>query len=72
MLLNGYPFVNTSFEDPTLRLAADEMSALTRNRFPGAGNWEVKFAVEENLPSFEVRFENNVLTVAGPGAVEIL
>ena len=72
MLLTGYPVVKGTFEDPTLRLAADEMSALCRKRFQRAGSWSVVFEKDGALPSFEVRFKESVLTVAGPDAVEIL
>ena len=72
MLLTGYPVVKGTFEDPTLRLAADEISALCRKRFQRAGSWSVVFEKDGALPSFEVRFKESVLTVAGPDAVEIL
>ena len=72
MLLNGYPTVAGTFEDPTLQLAADELSALCRRRFPRPAEWEAVFAIDKKLPSFEVRFSAPVLTIAGPSAVEIL
>ena len=72
MLLNGYPTVAGTFEDPTLQLAADELSALCRRRFPRPAEWEAVFAIDKKLPSFEVHFSAPTLTIAGPSAVEIL
>ena len=72
MLLTGYPVVEGLFEDPTLRLAADELSTLCRKRFQQSGSWCARLIIEESLPSFEIRFAENTLTVAGPTAVEVL
>ena len=72
MKIDGTPALTGTFDDPTLRLAADEMNALCLRRFGKCGSWQVKFSLEKELPSFQVSFAAGCLTVSGPTPVEIL
>jgi len=72
MKIDGCPELIGKFDDPTLSLAADEMSALCLRRFGRGGAWQVRFSMEKELPSFQVTLSGSTLTVAGPTAPELL
>ena len=74
MIVNGYPAsLESNFNDPTLTLAASEMSALCLKRFGRQDtSWNFKFRLETSLPSFEVSFKADTLEIAASTPVEIL
>lgn len=74
MIINGFLKIVSvpAWNAAALDIAVHDMEALSRRRFGDSPAETAVRIVEEALPSFEVRFDGSVITIAAPNAVEAM